>query len=176
MRVLVRAAFVFLVASAGACGGKVDADAPGATTSSVPSPSEAEEPGFPSVPEEGEWGTWQLLSVDAPDGRRTYDPPYLELDLHSNGEAYLWTCMLAPTGTGQRCPYYARQHCFVGTMALSGDTWRVHFPTKEGTRTAARGDVVDEPSGDITVNGEGALPAGGHFRRVAAPSHDGCVP
>jgi hypothetical protein len=175
MRTLVRALLVLIVSCAGACGGKVAGDGSGAT-SSVPSPSEAEDPVSSSGPEEGEWGTWQLLSIDAPDGRRTYEPPFIELDLHWSGEAYLWTCALGLTGTGQRCPFYARQGCLVGTMSLFGDTWRVHFPTKEGTRTAARGDIADEPSGDITVKGEGVLPAGGHYRRVAAPSHEGCAP
>ena len=86
--------------------------------------------------------------------------------------------MLRGTADGPRAtvPLLCAPRCLVGTIVLEGDVWRVHFPTRDGTRTAARGDVVDEPSGDITVKGEGALHPGGHYRRVGAASYEGCAP
>ncbi|MBX3258852.1 MAG: hypothetical protein KF782_03980 [Labilithrix sp.] len=166
-----------------ACGGKIDGDPAGTSTSFDPSSVDVEDTPWgpreripPSGPEDGAWGTWQLLSVDGPDGKRRYDAPFVELDLHEGGAAYAWTCSAAPTGQGQRCPFYARHACLVGTIALVGDTWRVHFPTRDGRATAAQGDIVTEPSGDITVKGEGALDPGGHYRRVGAASREGCAP
>ena len=179
MRTLGSIPFVLLLVS---CGGKVDGEPSGARSGAVPRSSvppevvEDEEMAVPSGTEEGEWGTWQLLSVDGPDGRRQYDPPYVELDLHPTGAAYLWTCSTALTGKGERCPYYARMNCFTGTISSDGRTWRVDFPAKAGASTTASGEISDEPSGDITVKGRGALHADGHYRRVAAASPDGCVP
>jgi len=167
------------------CGGKVDGEAPGSAAvprSGVPPRAAADEADDmddvtpPSGAEEGEWGTWQLLSVEGPDGKRQYDPPFVELDLHPNGAAYLWTCSEGLTGTGRRCPFYARMNCFEGTIASDGAAWHVSFPTKRGTNVSGRGEIVEEPSGDIMVKGEGALLARGHYRRVAAPSLEGCVP
>lgn len=172
MRTFARALLVSSSSLVVACGGRIDGE-----TAFIPSSAEADDELAPSGPEDGEWGTWQLLSVDGPDGRRHYDPPFVELDLHPNGQAFMWTCSVGPpTGQGERCPFYARHGCLVGTIALEGDIWRVHFPTKDGMRTAARGDVVDEPSGDITVKGEGALHPGGHYRRVGAATREGCEP
>ncbi len=183
MRRLAGALLAFLLAS---CGGKIDGPPWGAATSSVPRRSmppdvaadddEPEELTIPSGAEEGEWGTWQLLSVDGPDGKRQYDPPFVELDLHPSGAAYLWTCSKAATGTGERCPFYARMNCFAGRIVTDGRVWRVDFPIKNGTHTGASGEIVEEPSGDITVKGSGALHASGHYRRVAASSSEGCVP
>lgn len=170
-----------------ACGGKVIGDEPSGSSASTvpraagPTNADADESDAPDEPgptgaEDGEWGTWQLLSVEGSDGKRQYDPPFVELDLHSNGTAYLWTCSAGTTGTGTRCPFYARMNCFVGTIQSSGDVWRVDFPTKQGTHTSARGEIFEEPSGDITVKGEGALHPAGHYRRVGAASTEGCVP
>jgi hypothetical protein len=162
-----------LFLSIAACGGRLEgASADGSNLS----PAEAEHRNEPVLPEDGEWGTWQLISVDGADGSRRYDPPFVELDLHSDGKAYLWRCAAASTGTGQRCPYFTRHGCLVGTISLSGTTWRVHFPSKDGSRTAGQADIVDEPSGDITVDGEGPIPSGGHYRRVGAASQDRCAP
>jgi hypothetical protein len=141
----------------------------------TPADDDEDVTGSPGM-EEGEWGTWQLLSVDGADGKRQYDPPYVELDLHPNGTAYLWTCSAALTGTGERCPFHARMNCFLGTISTDGGSWRVDFPAKAGSSTAAKGEIIDEPSGDITVRGEGALHHAGHYRRVGAASIDGCVP
>ncbi|MBX3198184.1 MAG: hypothetical protein KF894_08570 [Labilithrix sp.] len=166
-----------------ACGGRIDGDPAGTSTSSDPSSSDMEDTIWgpreriaPSGPEDGAWGTWQLLSVDGPDGNRQYDPPFVELDLHEDGGAYLWTCSAGPTGQGERCPFYARHGCLVGTITLAGDTWRVHFTTRDGQATAAGGEVVHEASGDITVKGEGQLHHGGHYRRVGAATREGCAP
>jgi len=174
---------VLLVLLLSSCGGKVDGGVSGSSNRSVPRSAtppdvDADEvdevTGSPGM-EEGEWGTWQLLSVDGPDGRRQYNPPYVELDLHSNGTAYLWTCSAALTGTGERCPFHARMNCFVGKISSDGHAWRVDFPAKAGSSTTASGEILDEPSGDITVKGQGALHEGGHYRRVAAASPDGCA-
>ncbi|MBX3219679.1 MAG: hypothetical protein KF795_04100 [Labilithrix sp.] len=179
MRRLASAILVMIAA----CGGRIEGGPSGTSTSSDPSSADVEDTPWgqreripPSGPEDGAWGTWQLLSVDGPDGKRQYDPPFVELDLHEDGEAYLWTCSEGPTGQGQRCPYYARHGCLVGTIALAGETWRVQFTTRDGSAVLARGDVVTEPSGDITVKGEGVLHPGGHYRRVAPATREGCAP
>lgn len=181
MRKLDVAVLVLLLAG---CGGKVDGELSGSSTRPLPRaptpPSVVSDTDDDTIGssglEEGEWGTWQLLSVDGPDGSRQYDPPYVELDLHPNGLAYLWTCSAALSGSGERCPFHARMNCFAGTISADGGAWRVDFPAKTGSRVTARGEIVDEPSGDITVKGEGALHPTGHYRRVAAPSTEGCVP
>ena len=181
-----------LVVLTAACGGKTASDTSlDEPSSSRPAGSETGGPWIPaspasppygaeedpsSVTEDGEWGTWQLLSVDGRDGERRYDPPYVELDLHPDGRAYLWTCALAPTGDGARCPYWARMQCRGGTMKASAGAWRVEFPPTDREGAAARGVISREPSGDITVKGEGALHPSAHYRRVAAPSIDGCAP
>jgi hypothetical protein len=164
-------AALFVVA---ACGGKVSGD----PLASIPSSAESEvgdKPPEPSGPEDGEWGTWQLLSLEGPDGRRQYDPPFVELDLHPDGRAYRWTCAASITGNGQRCPIGLRESCMVGRVVLSGFVWSVQLTNKEGTRVEARGDIVDEPSGDISVDGEGALHPRAHYRRVGAAG-EGCIP
>lgn len=190
MRRLRTALLLPLSLSLSMCGGKMAGGDPSSATAS-PSPSSSVDvgattedgsplpptPQFSSSDEDGEWGTWQLISVEGPNGRREYDPPFVEIDLHSNGEAYLWRCFAASTGTGTRCPYGMRHGCLVGTVSPAGSTWRVQFPEQGGTQWKSVGaEIVEEPSGDIAIDGAGALPAGGHYRRVAAASVDSCVP
>lgn len=159
-----------------ACGGRVERGVSGEGTGRAPSSSEAEEPTEPPLPEDGEWGTWQLIAVDTDDGTPNYDPPFIEIDLHETGKAYFWECLAAATGSGKRCPYPSRRGCLVGTISVTGATWQFHFPSKDGSSTSGRGVIVDEPSGDITVKGEGVVPARGHYRRVSPRSYDGCSP
>jgi hypothetical protein len=124
---------------------------------------------------DGSWATWQLIAIDR-DGVRVDHPPFVELDLHPTGEAFMWTCLAAPTGDGTRCPYYARQQCLAGRVRPSGSVWLLELSDAEGARTLAEGTIVEEPSGDIFVDGRGALPARGHYRRVAYASPDTCEP
>jgi len=165
------------------CGGLVagDKDNPPETTSSIPSSSESApwDPNAPApdVAEDGEWGTWQLLSVeDSVTGKRQYDPPFIEIDLQPDGTAFLWTCVAASTGNGERCPAPFRQTCHKGTISISGTTWRVQLNDRAGQSVVGRGDVKDEPSGDIAIDGTGILPARAHYRRVGAATREGCLP
>jgi hypothetical protein len=38
------------------------------------------------------------------------------------------------------------------------------------------GDVVEDPGGDVAIDGTGLLPAGGTYHRVAAPAREKCFP
>lgn len=158
------------------CGGRVD----GGTNADVTAASPASDPLTPepdtSIVEEGEWGTWQLLSVEDDSHKRIYDQPFLEVDLHPNGKAYFWTCISATIGQGLRCESPYRQMCHQGTFTVVGTTWRITLTSPNGSRTVGAGDVKDEPSGDIAIDGTGILPKRAHYRRVAAPSSDGCAP
>lgn len=160
------------------CGGQIALDDQDRGTSSIPSSAEtAFDPHQPPTePEEGEWGTWQLLSVEDASGKRQYNPLFIEVDLHPSGVAYLWTCIHRSTGNGERCPAPYRQTCHKGTFIVSGTTWRVQLTNREGTQIAGRGDVTEEASGDIGIDGTGVLPARAHYRRVGAPTHEGCLP
>jgi hypothetical protein len=161
------------------CGGQIVQDPQDPNTSSIPSSAETApfDPNQPNPePEEGEWGTWQLLSVEDASGKRQYDPPFIEVDLRPDGTAYLWTCIARSTGNGERCPAPYRQTCHKGTFTISGTTWRVQLTNRDGTQIAGRGDVTEEASGDIGIDGSGVLPAKAHYRRVGAPTHEGCLP
>jgi hypothetical protein len=173
----------FLVVAAlliAGCGGQIASDPRDPNTSSIPSSAETApfDPDAPSSePEEGEWGTWQLLSIEDPaTGKRQYDPPFIEIDLQPDGTAFLWTCINASTGNGERCPAPYRQTCHKGTFSLSGTTWRVQLTNRDGTQVAGRGDVTEEASGDIGIDGTGVMPAKAHYRRVGAPTREGCLP
>lgn len=158
-----------------ACGGRVEGAA-GGETSSFPSSAVAEQtPDSAPGPVDGAWGTWQLLSVEGSDGKRIYDPPFIEIDLHPDGTAYRWTCAAGPTGSGLRCPVGLRQGCLAGTIALDGFRWRVRLNDRTGTNVAG-GEIEEEASGDIRVDGNGALSPGAHYRRVAAASKESCSP
>lgn len=158
---------VLLVAALAGCGGKL-ADA-GADDDSSHEEETSLEGTAPAAPEDGEWGTWQLLWTGER-GTRDYHPPFVELDLHPDGRAFLWGCASAGPPDGTRCPPRSRKPCLEGRITLAGIEWSVAF---DGGST---GVVRDEPSGDIVVDGTGALPAKGHYRRVAAASREGCVP
>jgi hypothetical protein len=182
MRTVTTALLVPLSLSLSMCGGKmVGNNDPSSATAPVASADDESQlpssPTFAAAEEDGEWGTWQLLSVEGPNGKRQYNPPFVEIDLHSNGEAFLWRCFAASTGTGARCPYGMRHGCLVGTVAPVGTTWRVQFPEQVGTQgKTLSGEIVEDSAGDIMIDGTGALPAGGHYRRVAPASQDACVP
>jgi len=146
-----------------ACGGKVDgAGDPASAASTV-----SEQPLGPAGPADGPWGLWQLLSVEGADGKRQYDPPFVEIDLHPDGTAFRWSCSAAPSGSGLPCPGALRQGCAAGSVRLDGVVW--HIELAAGSQVASSGDVDDEPSGDIRV---GAA----HYRRVAAATSLGCIP
>jgi hypothetical protein len=157
-----------------ACGGRL------AITDEAPSPASSnveQEPVASSdspAAEDGAWGTWQLLWIKGADGQRDDSPPFLQLDLHPEGSAYLWQCTSPTQNMGKRCDFSARSACRVGTISLSGTTWGVRFAAGDGELDGFAA-VVEEASGDITVDGTGILPARGHYRRVAAPSHDACL-
>jgi len=123
---------------------------------------------------DGSWGTWQLFSLEQADGTRSYTPPYVELDLHPDGRAYAWTC-LDGAPNGLRCPPYLRVACHEGTVGPGQGRWTVRFAGAGGA-VRGEGTIVEEPSGDIAIDGTGMLHAGGHYRRVAAASRDGCTP
>lgn len=156
---------ILLAAVLAGCGGKL---AGSTEPSSFQDEDVSRDETAPAGPEDGEWGTWQLLWTGEL-GKRDYDPPFLELDLRSDGSAYLWQCASSVAPDGKRCPPAARTPCLEGKMSLVGTEWTVTFP-------GASGVVRDEPSGDIVVEGTGALPAKGHYWRVGAPSREGCVP
>lgn len=155
-----------------ACGGRLETAPVGAGARQEESDAGAGASADTLFPPAGDWATWQLVAIER-DGERIGDPPYIELDLHPDGEAFLWTCATGPTGEGERCPFYARVGCLAGTVRLSGTTWHVAL---QGAKTVAEGDLFEEASGDLRVDGSGALPARGHYRRVAFASPEGCQP
>lgn len=154
-----------LLALAG-CGGKIEDDTDPVTSESPANADDPEE--WPAGPVDGAWGTWQLLSVEGDDGARHYDPQFVELDLHPDGTAYRWVCDTAPTGSGIACPPNHRTQCLIGSVQLEGIVWRLRFDD-------GGGDIEEESSGDLRVNGAGPLLGGAHYRRVSAPG-TGCIP
>ena len=126
-------------------------------------------------PGAGSWATWQLVALDTEDGRRQSRPPYLELDLHPTGQAFFWGCSLAESGDGERCPFLERSSCRVGTVSAEATAWHVRLANDDGT-SIGEGDIVEEASGDIYVDGKGVLPARAHYHRVAYTSPEGCAP
>jgi hypothetical protein len=183
--------FALALLLAASCGGKIDGSNAGSVASSpAPAPS-SDVPvaaGLPSTPSEapessdGAYGTWQLLSFIGPDGRHD-DPPFVEIDLHPDGIAYRWTCRPDPldpttavTGNGLPCPVARRENCVAGTMALTGSAWTITLTTYDGRAILGQGDVVEDPSGDIDVDGQGILQPRARYHRVAAPSRERCFP
>jgi hypothetical protein len=174
-----RIAVLFLVL--GACGGKIDTTSASGGRSSADNgsaaanvdPNPAATPGS-GYPPEGSWGLWQLSAI-AGEGTA---PPFLELDLHPEGIAYLWTCSGSATGNGLPCPPLRRQGCTVGTVSLASGAgaWTVALTDTDGRMLLGRGDVVEDASGDVMIDGTGDLPPRARYHRVSAPSRERCFP
>jgi hypothetical protein len=160
------------------CGGRIDGSAslaPPASTSLPTGGSADPVADTPTYAPLLTTGLWQLEWTTGPNGEDD-SPPFLELDLDTNGMAYFWSCLNAPTGNGLPCPTNQRVGCVVGQAALRGDAWHVVLTANDGTTVRGEGDVVEDPSGDVAIDGTGLLPAGGTYHRVAAPAREKCFP
>jgi hypothetical protein len=158
---------VLLSLSCLSCGGKLEGEGDPSLALQGKSSTEADRPD-PVYPSEGPWGLWQLLAVG-----KNYDPPFIELDLHENGTAFMWRCAGDPNGIRCGSPF----GCTTGTLTRSADdTWHVQLTDDHSNKQVARADLSDDPSGDIVVDGSGLLPAAGLYRRLGAATKIGCLP
>lgn len=156
----------------------------GATTSSTSTgflgAGGAADPGLGTSELEPPLGIWSMIVQYGPVGAVVEPTIPMQVELRPDGTAFAWVCAGAPDdgSFAEACLAIARMQCWIGTVAWSGQRWRVDFPVAHVGGVPQQGDIIPDGKGNILISYINPTYSGALFSKVAAPMSwpPACVP